>query len=62
MKNGRVRVIALAVAVVVMGALCGFRLVEYQVVNGEKYLEAASSKTVSEVSVNACLLYTSRCV
>lgn len=53
MKNGRVRVIALAVAVVVMGALCGFRLVEYQVVNGEKYLEAASSKTVSEVSVNA---------
>ena len=53
MRNGKIRIIALTVAVVIMGALCGFRLMEYQIVKGEKYLEAANSKTVSEVSVNA---------
>lgn len=53
MKSGKIRVIALAVMVAVMGALCGFRLIEYQVVNGEQYLEAAGNRTVSEVPVNA---------
>ena len=31
MRNGKIRIIALTVAVVIMGALCGFRLMEYQI-------------------------------
>ena len=53
MRSTKIRIGALIVMVVVMGALCGFRLIEYQVVNGEKYLESAGSKTISEVKVNA---------
>ena len=47
MKQSRMRIIALIVLVVVTGAFCGFRLIDFQVVNGEQYLESASSNTVS---------------
>ena len=53
MKQSRMRIIALIVLVVVTGAFCGFRLIDFQIVNGEQYLESASSNTVSEVKVNA---------
>lgn len=53
MKNKRFRFIALVVLVVVAGALCGFRLIEFQIVNGEEYLEQTSSKSISEYTVNA---------
>ena len=43
MKNKRFRFIALVVLVVVAGALCGFRLIEFQIVNGEEYLEQTLS-------------------
>lgn len=53
MRTKKLRFIALVVLVVVAGALCGFRLIEFQIVNGEEYLEQTSSKSISEYTVNA---------
>lgn len=53
MNRAKIRVVALTAAVVLMVCLCGFRLIEYQIVNGDKYLESAQTKTESEVRVNA---------
>lgn len=53
MKTGKFRIIAFVVLIVVAGSLCGFRLIEYQIVNGDEYFKQASSRTVSKVKVNA---------